>query len=31
MAAGQGYIALGYLLLAAESQGYQTSPMTGFD
>lgn len=30
-AAGQGYIALGYLLLAAESHGYQTSPMTGFD
>jgi nitroreductase len=30
-AAGQGYIALGYLLLAAEAQGYQTSPMTGFD
>ncbi len=25
-----GYIALGYLLLAAESLGYQTSPMTGF-
>ena len=30
-AAGQGYIALGYLLLTAESFGYQTSPMTGFD
>jgi nitroreductase len=30
-AAGQGYIALGYLLLAAEAHGYQTSPMTGFD
>lgn len=29
--AGQGYIALGYLLLAAEEQGYQTSPMLGFD
>lgn len=29
--AGQGYIALGYLLLAAEAHGYQTSPMTGFD
>ena len=29
--AGQGYIALGYLLLAAESLGYQTSPMLGFD
>ncbi|HEX8358724.1 MAG TPA: nitroreductase family protein [Longimicrobium sp.] len=29
--AGQGYIALGYLLLAAEARGYQTSPMTGFD
>lgn len=28
---GQGYIALGYLLLAAESHGYQTSPMLGFD
>lgn len=27
----QGYIALGYLLLAAEEQGYQTSPMLGFD
>lgn len=27
----QGYIALGYLLLAAEAHGYQTSPMTGFD
>lgn len=30
-AVGQGYIALGYLLLAAEAHGYQTSPMTGFD
>ncbi|MDF1501713.1 nitroreductase family protein [Roseisolibacter sp. H3M3-2] len=30
-AAGQGYIALGYLLLAAEAHGYQTSPMTGFE
>lgn len=30
-AAGQGYIALGYLLLAAEAHGYRTSPMTGFD
>jgi nitroreductase len=30
-AAGQGYIALGYLLLAAEAHGYQTSPMAGFD
>lgn len=29
--AAQGHIALGYLLLAAESQGYQTSPMAGFD
>jgi nitroreductase len=29
--AGQGYIALGYLLLAAEAYGYQTSPMLGFD
>jgi nitroreductase len=29
--AGQGCIALGYLLLAAESLGYQTSPMQGFD
>lgn len=29
--AGQGYIALGYLLLAAEARGYQTSPMSGFD
>jgi nitroreductase len=29
--AAQGYIALGYLLLAAESFGYQTSPMLGFD
>ncbi|MEP6690984.1 MAG: nitroreductase family protein [Gemmatimonadaceae bacterium] len=28
---GQGNIALGYLLLAAESHGYQTSPMLGFD
>jgi nitroreductase len=30
-AQGQGYIALGYLLLAAEARGYQTSPMSGFD
>ncbi len=30
-AAGQGNIALGYLLLAAEAHGYQTSPMAGFD
>lgn len=30
-AAAQGFIALGYLLLAAESHGYQTSPMAGFD
>jgi nitroreductase len=29
--AAQGYIALGYLLLAAESAGYQTSPMLGFN
>lgn len=29
--AGQGYIALGYLLLAAEAHGYQTSPMLGFN
>lgn len=29
--AEQGYIALGYLLLAAEEHGYQTSPMLGFD
>lgn len=28
---GQGYIALGYLLLAAEAHGYQTSPMSGFN
>lgn len=27
----QGYIALGYLLLAAQSMGYATSPMTGFE
>ena len=27
----QGHIALGYLLLAAEAHGYQTSPMAGFD
>ena len=27
----QGSIALGYLLLAAEEHGYQTSPMLGFD
>ncbi len=30
-AAGQGYIALGYLLLLAEAHGYRTSPMLGFD
>jgi nitroreductase len=29
--ATQGYIALGYLLLAASSLGYATSPMLGFD
>jgi len=29
--AAQAYIALGYLLLAAESAGYQTSPMLGFN
>jgi nitroreductase len=29
--AGQSYIALGYLLLAAESVGLGTSPMLGFD
>jgi nitroreductase len=29
--AAQGYIALGFLLLAAEATGYQTSPMLGFD
>ena len=29
--AAQGYLALGFLLLAAESLGYQTSPMLGFD
>ncbi|HYD53964.1 MAG TPA: nitroreductase family protein, partial [Gemmatimonadaceae bacterium] len=29
--AGQSYIALGYLLLAAQSLGYGTSPMLGFD
>jgi len=29
--AGQGYIALGYLLLAASSSGYATSAMLGFD
>ena len=28
---GIAYIALGYLLLAAEGMGYQTSPMLGFD
>ncbi len=28
--AGQGYIALGYLLLAASAPGYATSPMLGF-
>lgn len=27
----QGYIPLGYLLLAAEERGYHTSPMLGFD
>lgn len=27
----QGYIALGYLLLAAAERDYQTSPMLGFD
>lgn len=29
--AGQGYIALGYLLLTAASYGYATSAMLGFD
>jgi nitroreductase len=29
--AGQSYIALGYLMLAAQSLGYATSPMLGFD
>jgi nitroreductase len=29
--AEQGHIALGYLLLAAEAHGYQTSTMAGFD
>jgi nitroreductase len=29
--ARQGYIALGYLLLAAAERGYDTSPMLGFD
>lgn len=29
--AGQSFIALGYLLLAAQSLGYATSPMAGFD
>lgn len=29
--AEQGHIALGFLLLAAASQGYQTSTMAGFD
>lgn len=28
---GIAHIALGYLLLAAEAMGYQTSPMLGFD
>jgi len=28
---GIAYIALGYLLLAAEAMGYRTSPMLGFD
>ena len=27
----QGHIALGYLVLAAEAHGYQTSPLAGFD
>jgi len=30
-AAHQGYIALGYLLLAAAERGFDTSPMLGFD
>jgi nitroreductase len=30
-AAEQGHIALGYLLLAAEAHGYQTSTMAGFE
>lgn len=29
--AGQGYIALGFLLVAARAMGYDTSPMLGFD
>ena len=29
--AGQSYIALGFLMLAARSLGYHTSPMLGFD
>jgi nitroreductase len=29
--ARQGYIALGYLLLAASERGFDTSPMLGFD
>jgi nitroreductase len=29
--AAQGYLALGYLLLAATAAGYQTSPMLGFN
>lgn len=29
--AGQGYIALGYLMLVAQAMGYATSPMLGFD
>ncbi len=29
--AAQGFIALGYLLLAAEARGYATSPMAGFE
>lgn len=29
--AAQAHIALGYLLLAAEAHGYQSSPMAGFD
>jgi nitroreductase len=31
MGAAQGNIALGFLLLAAEGLGYQTSAMAGFD
>jgi len=29
--AGQGYIALGYLMLVAQSLGYATTPMLGFE